>query len=125
MTYTGGTSNMLNPLKLKHSSDITGWFTSEKQPSVAEFTNSPRSQKVSSSQNEHITRAIVEMVILDYMPLKLVEGKGSLNLMSILAPDYKVPSRNTVTSRIEMMYWDMKGEIYIGFKGSGNRIFHN
>jgi len=96
MTYTGGTSNMLNHLKLKHSSDISGWFTPEKQPSVAEFANSPRSRKLSSSQNEHITRAIVEMVVLDYMPLKLVEGKGFLNLMSIIAPDYKVPSRNTV-----------------------------
>jgi hypothetical protein len=30
------------------------------------------------------------------MPLKLVEGKGFLNLMSILAPDYKVPSRKTI-----------------------------
>jgi hypothetical protein len=46
------------------------------------------------------------MVVLDYMPLKLVEGKGFLNLMSILAPDYKVPSQKTVTSRIEMMYCD-------------------
>jgi hypothetical protein len=36
------------------------------------------------------------MVVLDYMPLKLVEGKGILNLMSNLAPDYKVPSRNPV-----------------------------
>jgi hypothetical protein len=41
-------------------------------------------------------QVIAEMVELDYMPLKLVEGKGFLNLMSILAPDYKVPSRNTV-----------------------------
>jgi hypothetical protein len=32
--------------------------------------------KLSSSQNEHITRAIVEMVVLDYMPLKLVEDKA-------------------------------------------------
>jgi hypothetical protein len=36
------------------------------------------------------------MMVLDYMPLKLVEGKGFLNLMSLLAPDYKVPTRNTV-----------------------------
>jgi hypothetical protein len=86
--YTGGTSNMLNHLKLKHSSDISGWFTPEKQPSVAEFAYSPRSRKLSSSQNEQITRAIVEMVVLDYMPLKLVEDKWLLNLMSILAPDY-------------------------------------
>jgi hypothetical protein len=43
------------------------------------LANSPRSRKLSSSQNEHITRAIVEMVVLDYMPLKLVEDKGFLN----------------------------------------------
>ena len=30
MTYTGGTSNMLNHLKLKHSSDISGWFMRER-----------------------------------------------------------------------------------------------
>jgi hypothetical protein len=29
MTYTGGTSNMLNHLKLIHLSDISGWFTPE------------------------------------------------------------------------------------------------
>jgi hypothetical protein len=43
------------------------------------------------------------MVALDNMPLILVEGKGILNLMSILAPDYKVPSRNTVKSRRDMI----------------------
>ena len=30
MTYMGGTSNMLNHLKLKHSSDISGWFTHDR-----------------------------------------------------------------------------------------------
>jgi hypothetical protein len=30
--------------------------------------------------------------------------------MSNLAPDYKVPSRNTVKSRIEMIYCDRKEE---------------
>jgi hypothetical protein len=92
MTYTGGTRNMFNHLKLKHSSDISGWFTPEKQPSVADFANSPRSQKLPSSQNEHITRAIAEMVVLDYMWLNLVEGKEFLNLMSILAVE-TFPSR--------------------------------
>ena len=56
------------------------------------------------------------MVVLDYMPLKLVEGKGFLNLMSILAPDYKVPSRNTVKSRIEMMYCDRKEKFILDLK---------
>jgi hypothetical protein len=51
------------------------------------------------------------MVALDYMPLKLVEDKGFLNLMSILAPDYKVPSRNTVKFnlqiRLQMAFFQM------------------
>jgi hypothetical protein len=64
----------------KYLLTFMNWENSDKQPSVAEFANSPRSLKLSSSQNEHITRAIVEMVVLDYMPLKLVEGKGFLKL---------------------------------------------
>jgi hypothetical protein len=67
---------------------------------------------LSSSQNEHITRAIVEMVVLDYMALKLVEGKGFLNLMSILAPDYKVPSITYIDPRSPRLEVKIKNTEY-------------
>jgi hypothetical protein len=37
-----------------------------------------------------------------------VEGKGFLKLMFVVAPDYKVPIRNTIKSRIEKIYDDQK-----------------
>jgi hypothetical protein len=48
------------------------------------------------------------MIVLDYLPLSLVEGKGFLKLSSVVAPDYKVPTRNTIKSRIEKTYDEQK-----------------
>ena len=48
------------------------------------------------------------MIVLDFRPLSLVEGKGFLKLMFVVAPDYKVPIRNTIKSRIEKIYDDQK-----------------
>ena len=40
LTYTGGTSNMLNHLRLEQEHEIKG--TPEKQPSMKDFVQSPR-----------------------------------------------------------------------------------
>ncbi|CAC5384340.1 unnamed protein product [Mytilus coruscus] len=48
------------------------------------------------------------MIVLDYLPIRIVEGKGFSKLMSIIAPEFKIPSRNTVKSRIEKSYSDKK-----------------
>ena len=96
MTYTGGTTNMLNHLRLKHPSEQKP-SNNDKQFSMDSFVNSPK--KLSSSQSEKITQAIADMIIKDYIPLSIVESESFVNLMQIVAPDYKVPSRNTVKSQ--------------------------
>ena len=48
------------------------------------------------------------MVVLDYIPLSIVEGDGFRNLMEIVAPDYTVPCRNMIRSRIVKRYDDEK-----------------
>jgi hypothetical protein len=63
-----------------------------------EFVNSPRSRRFSSSQSELIINAIVDMIVLDYLPLCIVEGRGFTKLMKIIAPEFKIPSRNTIKS---------------------------
>lgn len=45
------------------------------------------------------------------MPLQMVEGKGFKKLMSIVAPNYNIPSRNTIKSRIEKVYEDRKSAL--------------
>ena len=39
LTYTGGTTNMLNHLRLKHNTGIEHENTPQKQPSMAEFVS--------------------------------------------------------------------------------------
>ena len=58
---------------------------------MAEFVRSPRSRHLSGTctKAEEITRAIVNMVLQDYMPLRIVEGSGFKNLMSLIAPEYE------------------------------------
>jgi DNA helicase TIP49 (TBP-interacting protein) len=69
---------------------------------------SPRARHLSGKQTDEITNAIVNMIVLDYLPLSLVEGKGFLKLMSVVVPDYKVATRNTIKSRIEKTYDEQK-----------------
>jgi hypothetical protein len=104
LVYTGGTSNMLNHIKLKHPSDFSETPEKAKQSSMNEFVNSPRSRRFSSSQSELITNAIVDMIVLDYLPLRIVEGRGFTKFITIIAPEFKIPSRNTIKSRIEKIY---------------------
>jgi hypothetical protein len=104
LVYTGGTSNMLNHIKLKHPSDFSETPEKAKQSLMNEFVNSPRSRRFSSSQSELITNAIVDMIVLDYLPLRIVEGRGFTKFITIIAPEFKIPSRNTIKSRIEKIY---------------------
>ena len=106
LKMTGGTSNMRNHLKGKHPSHETGQREKENQSSMTLFVNTPK--KTTSSQKEKITQAIADMVVLDYIPLSIVEGDGFRNLMEIVAPDYTVPCRNTIRSRIVKRYDDEK-----------------
>ncbi|CAG2240412.1 unnamed protein product [Mytilus edulis] len=99
---------MLNHLKLKHPNDFSETPEKVKQSSVLDFVQTPRSRRFSSTQSELITNSIVDMIILDYLPIRIVEGKGFSKLMSIIAPEFKIPSRNTIKSRIEKSYSDKK-----------------
>ena len=97
---------MLNHLRLKHEHEIEG--TPEKQPSMKDFVQSPRFRHGKGAQNEDISRAIVKLVVEDYMPHRFVQGQGFRNLMSLLVSEYCVPSCNTIKARIDHIYEDQK-----------------
>lgn len=98
--YTGGSTNLSNHLKMKHSvaTEVSAVVT--QQPSVTSFLTSP-AKKVS---DEKITQAIADMILTDYVPLSIVEGDGFRRLLEVLAPNYKIPCRSTVRSRILQRY---------------------
>lgn len=111
LSYTGVTINMLNHIRLKHKEEFDRPETPEKQPTLSNFVKSPIHRKFSGKETDDITRVIVDMVVFDYMPLQMVEGKGFKKLMSIVAPNYNIPYRNTKKSRIEKVYEDRKSAL--------------
>lgn len=76
------------------------------------FVNSSR--KVSASQGEKITQAIVDMVISDYVPLSIVQGARFRNLMKLLAPDYEIQSRTPGRSCVLQCYDNEKAALTSG-----------
>lgn len=54
--------------------------------------------KLSNSDNEKITNAISYFIAVDCEPYSAVGRKGFRHLMSVVAPTYSIPSRNTFRS---------------------------
>lgn len=75
------------------------------QPNVDDFFDRMRS--VSSKdgvKSKKVTEAIVNFIVLDNKPFSTVEGKGFLRLMKEVLPLYKVPTRETIKTRIDEKY---------------------
>lgn len=52
------------------------------------------------------------------LPLSFVEGKGFKKLMQYIEPEYTVPTRKTIRSRLEISHCKMKEEMQRAFEGA-------
>ena len=121
ITFCGGTTNSINHVKLEHPAESPA-ESPVKQSSLKSFVDSPK--KINSNLKEQITTAIEEIVAHDYLPLSFVEGDGFLNPMNIIVPEYKVPTRNTIKSRIGKLYEEQKTRL-ISEISSAQCVTHN
>lgn len=53
------------------------------------------------------------MNIKDFLPFNAVNGEGFKELFGLFVPNFKIPSRNTVRSRIVQLYDQKRSELYI------------
>lgn len=63
---------------------------------------------VGGDKHTKITEAISYMIVKDNMPFSTVNKEGFNRLMKVLAPNYKVPSNDTITSAIDKKYEVLK-----------------
>lgn len=68
-------------------------------------------QTVTAARSEKITQHIANMIAVDSQPFSIVEDKGFNDLISLLAPGYKMPSRRTVKARVDVLMSEMRREI--------------
>ncbi|KAH0748649.1 hypothetical protein KY290_027881 [Solanum tuberosum] len=58
-----------------------------------------------------VKKAISEFVILDEQPFKVVEGEGFKRLMTLILPNYELPSRITVARQCLQIYQEEKNKL--------------
>ena len=74
-----------------------------KQTSLDNFVKR-HSQKIQSEK----TQKVVEWIVLDLQPFKVVEGEAFREMVSKLDPQYQVPSRETIKKAIMKSFEDRK-----------------
>lgn len=70
-----------------------------------------RRSKFDDRRTEQTMALIAKMIAKDLLPISVVEGHGFRSLMGFLQPGYTVPSRKTVTARLEKLYADSASEL--------------
>ncbi|XP_061890314.1 E3 SUMO-protein ligase ZBED1-like isoform X1 [Entelurus aequoreus] len=113
LKYNNSTSSLNYHLKSLHAAVLggeSGGGARPGQPSVAEAF-SKRKAVCDDARAEGITQRICNMVEKDMLPISIVDGKGFRELMNYCEPDYQIPSRETITTRIEARYKRKKAEL--------------
>jgi len=101
LVYNSTTSSMRYHLAHKHKKADDADATTSSQTSIRDFTIR---QKCDKGRAEKMTQLIAEMTAEDLLPISFVEGEGFKRLMNYVEPHYTVPSRKTVTARIDALY---------------------
>ena len=100
LAYHRSTTTMHSHLRAKHPA---GPSTGQQQ-SVASFMI--RSTKSDARRAEQTTALITKMIAKDMLPINFVEGEGLRSLMEFVEPEFTVPSRKTITVRLEKLFDD-------------------
>ena len=92
---------MLNHLKGIHPTIHIAASDPCDQPSISSFVTK---KSCSKDRSTHITELIAEMVAVDMLPIRFVEGRGFTKLLSCIEPSYKIPCRKTISTYIDSLY---------------------
>lgn len=87
------------------SSNVAIYTRKTAQPQVDDFINNIKSISTQDgAKSKKITEAITNFIIMDNRPFLTVEGKGFKQLMKEVCPLYKIPSRETIKTRVDEKY---------------------
>ncbi|XP_019181603.1 PREDICTED: zinc finger BED domain-containing protein RICESLEEPER 4-like [Ipomoea nil] len=71
---------------------------------------------------ETIRRALCEMIIIDELPFRFVDGIGFRRFILVACPRFQIPSRWTVSKDIFQIYLDERSVLKQIFKGCSQRV---
>ena len=106
--FSSSTSSLRYHLQNLHAAVLQGGSPSPSQPTIAAVMG----RRVCDDRKaEGITQRICGMIEKDMMPISTTDGEGFRELMHFMEPGYNIPSRATVTTRLEARYKNKKTEL--------------
>ena len=108
IAFSGNTTNLKQHLQNHHPSVLSSYSTSDessRRTTLESMAFIPKKKfSAGSKRSLNITDGLVEFISKDMMPISIVEGNGFINFLKILEPQYSLPSRKTITKRLEDKY---------------------
>ena len=107
LTYTGGTTNLLNHLQSKHPTVRESSSSAKRQLTLRLF----QSKQCSPDHTKDITRKIADSIVEDLHPIVTIEDSGFKKLIDMIEPGCKPPSYTHTTAICQCMYSSMREEL--------------
>lgn len=104
MKYLGTTTNLRNHPKRHtvYNPPSTPTKTGMKQATLTSVMTTP--PRIVNETHERFACAIANWIVIDCLPLSAVDSDGFREIISVIAPTFKVPCRQTIRARIEKKY---------------------
>ena len=111
LKYNNSTTSLNYHLNVSHSAVLQAAASgSQSQPTIPTAFGR---RVCGSIKSEGITQRICDMVTTDLLPINVVDGQGFREVLKYIEPGYKIPSRTTITTRVEASYVRKKAELKI------------
>ena len=112
LVYNRNTSSMIKHIKSKHSI-IYGQYECKSQDDQPTLTSENfKLKELSAEKINQITSSIANFISIDMRPLRIVEGEGFQEMLRTIEPRYKIPPRQTFSSKyIPEHYKEMKASL--------------
>lgn len=106
LAFSNSTGTMLNHLKCKHPGCIAGAGASSSTSSLGSQrpVDTFIVRHCPPGKAEQLTNKLTDMVVIDLLPISVVEGKGFRGFLSVCEPGYAPPGRKLITTRLEQRY---------------------
>ncbi|KAL7882925.1 hypothetical protein SRHO_G00005830 [Serrasalmus rhombeus] len=107
LKYNSSTSSLSYHLNTVHAAVLHGTSAPGQPKIIATLGRRACDER----RAEGITERICSMIERDLMPINTVDGAGFQDLIAFLEPGYNIPSRPSITSRLEARYEKKKSEL--------------
>uniref|UniRef100_A0A673HB45 BED-type domain-containing protein n=1 Tax=Sinocyclocheilus rhinocerous TaxID=307959 RepID=A0A673HB45_9TELE len=110
LSYHNSTTTMRNHIKFKHRNVIIDPPNEDRQLPITALATAGR-QRCTPERAEKTTQLIAKIISRDMLPLSFIDGEGFKEFLQFLEPDYDIPSRKTITARIELQHESMVSKL--------------